>query len=37
MLRQRSSHLENYKSARMFRRIAVEQRMHAAGMADTHG
>jgi len=35
MLRQRSSHLQSYKSARMSRRIAVEQRRYAAGMADT--
>jgi len=37
MLRQRSSHLQNCKSARMSRRIAVEQRRYAAGMADTEG
>ena len=37
MLRQRSSHLQNCKSARMSRRIAVEQKRYAAGMADTEG
>jgi len=37
MLHQRSSHLQNYKSARMSRRIAVEQRRYAAEMADNYG
>ena len=31
MLCQRSSHLQNYKSARMSRRTAVEQTRHADG------
>jgi len=37
MLRHRSSHPQSYKSARMSRRIAVEQRRYAAGMVDNQG
>jgi len=37
MIRQRSSHLQNCKSERMSRRIAIEQSRYAAGMADTEG
>jgi len=36
-LHQRSSQLQKYKAARMSRRVAVEQRRYAAGMADIQG
>jgi len=36
-LRQGSSQLQKHQAARMFRRIVVEQRRYAAGLADTQG
>jgi len=32
-----SSHLQKHQAARMSRRIAIEQKRYAAGMADTQG
>jgi len=37
VLRQCSSQLQKHQAARISRRIAVEQRRYAAGMADTQG
>ena len=37
MLRQGSSQLQKHQGARMSRRTAVDQRRHAAGMAETQG
>ena len=37
VLCQRTSHLQKHQAKRMSRRIAVEQRRYAAGMADTQG
>ena len=37
VLRQRSSQLQKHQATRMSRRIAIEQRKYAAGMAGTQG